>query len=296
MRRGGSLIRRFALASVAASLAVGLMASSAWGAAATRIGQTVDPSSSNCTPEDTFLQAQSPNNQYGIPFDGVITSWSFLGGSIVPTPMKLKTGTTGTSSLTVTGESPPVSPAPNQLNTFSSQVPAHAHNVLGFSFPAPSDQAQCAAVGRPGYSHLVVIGDIPPGGSASPATHQDSQLDVSATLEPDCDKDGLGDETQDNDLSSCPLCAGRRATIVGTRGNDVLTGADGQDVIAGLGGKDKLSGLGNNDVLCGGPGKDTLLGGKGKDKLFGQGGKDTLIGGKGKDKLVGGPGKDKQKQ
>ncbi|MBA2546169.1 MAG: hypothetical protein H0V15_04735, partial [Solirubrobacterales bacterium] len=80
-----------------------------------------------------------------------------------------------------------------------------------------------------------------------------------------------------------PVCAGRRATIVGTAGNDVLSGARHSDVIVGLGGKDKINGRQGKDRICGGKGNDTLKGGKGKDKLRGGGGKDVCKGGKGND-------------
>jgi hemolysin type calcium-binding protein len=264
-----------------------LIAASGSASAATRVGQTVDPSSSNCTPGDTFLQSVAPSNQFVVPFDGVITSWSFLGGSVVPTPLKLKVGAVGATRMTITGESASEAPAANQLNTFSTRVPAHAHDVIGFSFPSPSDQAECAARGKAGYTDVVAIGDIAPGASGSPITDEAGQLDLSAILEPDCDKDGFGDETQDNGLSTCPTCKGSRATIVGTPGKDVLTGAAGRDVMVGLGGNDKLSGFAGNDVICGGPGKDTLNGGPGKDVLLGQGGKDKCTGGKGKDRASG---------
>jgi hypothetical protein len=295
MRRGGSFASRFALVSLVAATA--LMAAPAGASAATRVGQTVDPSSSNCIP-DTFLQSASPSNQFVVPFDGVITSWSFLGGSVVPSPLKLKVGTVGTDSLTVVGESAFETPAANRLNTFSTRVPAHARDVIGFYFPSPPDLAECAAINQPGYRDVIAFGnDILPGASSPTITDKArAHLDVSAILEPDCDKDGLGDEAQDNDLSTCPTCKGKRATIVGKRGNDVLSGAPSRDVMVGLAGNDKLSGLAGNDVICGGSGNDTLNGDKGKDTLLGQKGKDTLKGGPGKDKLKGGPGKNKQVQ
>jgi Ca2+-binding RTX toxin-like protein len=131
---------------------------------------------------------------------------------------------------------------------------------------------------------------------------------VSLDSEPDCDNDGLGDQTQDTNLSSCApgtipppapgpggttvTCKGLAATIVGTGGNDVRTGSQGKDVIAGLGGNDAFSGIAGNDVICGGAGKDTLKGGKGKDSLLGQKGKDALKGGGGKDLCKGGKGND----
>jgi Ca2+-binding RTX toxin-like protein len=119
--------------------------------------------------------------------------------------------------------------------------------------------------------------------------------DISAVLEPDCDKDGLGDETQDHALSGCPTsvkCSGRRPTIVGTTGADPISGTPAADVIAALGGNDTVTALGASDAVCGGPGKDKLKGGPGKDTLLGQKGKDNLKGGGGKDTCIGGKGND----
>jgi|GEM_PF-5102751 len=87
-------------------------------------------------------------------------------------------------------------------------------------------------------------------------------------------------------------CRGRRATIVGTAGRDVLKGTKGRDVIVGLRGNDVIRGLGGNDVICGGAGRDRLFGGKGRDTLFGGKGADLLVGGPGRDRLHGGPGRD----
>lgn len=88
-------------------------------------------------------------------------------------------------------------------------------------------------------------------------------------------------------------CQGRRATIVGTAGRDVLRGTPGRDVISGLRGNDKIVGLGGNDLACGGPGSDRINGGPGKDRLFGGPGNDVIRGGKGPDLTVGGPGRDR---
>ena len=58
--------------------------------------------------------------------------------------------------------------------------------------------------------------------------------------------------------ASSASCGGRRATIVGTPGRDVLRGTPGPDVIAGLAGNDVVTGLGGADVVCGGAGADRL--------------------------------------
>lgn len=90
-------------------------------------------------------------------------------------------------------------------------------------------------------------------------------------------------------------CRGKKATIVGTPGRDVLRGTKGRDVIAGLGGNDVIRGLGGNDRICGDVGRDRLYGGNGRDHLFGGKGADLLVGGRGRDRLRGGPGRDVQR-
>lgn len=91
-------------------------------------------------------------------------------------------------------------------------------------------------------------------------------------------------------------CDGRRPTIVGTSGRDVLAGTRGPDVIMGLGGDDVLLGGRADDVLCGGDGDDLLIGGLGDDRLLGGFGDDRLFGDLGNDDLIGGPGVDELRQ
>lgn len=111
-------------------------------------------------------------------------------------------------------------------------------------------------------------------------------------------------------------CAGRRATIVGTEGNDVLLGTSGDDVIAALGGRDNVISVGGDDLICAGAGDDRvwvgqgtvfledgadtvevqnnssaptrLLGGPGDDSLYGADGNDIVLGGDGNDLIRGG--------
>jgi Ca2+-binding RTX toxin-like protein len=100
--------------------------------------------------------------------------------------------------------------------------------------------------------------------------------------------------------AASPKCLGKKATIIGTNGADVLQGTNKADVIVGLGGNDTIKGLGGHDRICGGSGNDKLYGGSGydivqgdvgNDQLFSQGGSDDLWGGAGNDTLNGsGPG------
>jgi Ca2+-binding RTX toxin-like protein len=86
-------------------------------------------------------------------------------------------------------------------------------------------------------------------------------------------------------------CHGRRATIVGTTGDDLLQGTPGRDVIWGDDGDDTILGSLGNDLLCGGSGSDLIHGGRGNDVADGGAGDgDRVIGDLGDDKLTGGPG------
>lgn len=88
------------------------------------------------------------------------------------------------------------------------------------------------------------------------------------------------------------MCAGRRPTIMGTAGDDLLRGTPGNDIIHGLDGNDVIRGFGGDDILCGGRGADRIYGGPGNDRLYGGPGRDRLQGGQGNDFLQGGKGRD----
>lgn len=87
-------------------------------------------------------------------------------------------------------------------------------------------------------------------------------------------------------------CAGKKATKVGTQGNDKINGTKGNDVIVALGGFDEIYGKGGNDLICAGGSGDYVNGGGGKDTLMGQGGDDYMEGEEGDDLYKGGPGTD----
>jgi hypothetical protein len=182
---------------------IAIAAAPASASASTQIGQTINPAGSACNQNISWFQGVSPNNQFVVPVDGVITSWSFLGGTSVPSQMKLKLATIGVTTLNVVAQSDSQIPLANQLNTFTSHVPAHAGEVIGFYFPSPNF-VPCAANPAAGYTADFVSGDVAPGtNNAGFNPDPNSHLDLSATLEPDADHDGFGDETQDQ----CPTNA-----------------------------------------------------------------------------------------
>ena len=295
MRRVSFVILATAALLVAPSTATG----------ATQIGQTFAPTEPCNNPTTTWLQGESPGSQYAAPANGVITRWSFQADA-APPDMKFKVARRGFgSNFLIVGESPLQEDlAPNALNSFPVRIPVAAGDVIGFFLMTPGSCRKLVDSDA-GYRIFGFPSDVPPG------TIEDFfdfgsifQLDVAALLEPDCDGDGYGDETQDNiaicappaparALGGTPLtCRGQPATVVGTIGADLLVGTPSPDGVVALAGNDKAIGLDGNDVLCGGPGRDRLKGGKGFDALLGQGGIDTLKGGPGRDVCKGGKGDD----
>jgi hypothetical protein len=85
-----------------------------------------------------------------------------------------------------------------------------AGDVIGF---LKNTSTYCANLVA-GYSyHVFGPGDPAPGSTLSfSGPFGNTQLDVSALIEPDCDKDGLGDETQDASVSCGPT--GQRAAAL----------------------------------------------------------------------------------
>lgn len=76
-------------------------------------------------------------------------------------------------------------------------------------------------------------------------------------------------------------CKGKRATIVGTNGDDVIRGTKGRDVIVALSGNDKIIGLGGGDIICTGKGTTKVNSSGGSRKK-----RDLIICGASKDSII----------
>ena len=318
------LTSRVSLVAAVALIAAPLGATSAAQAQAPNIGSIagVDDvgAGTGCTTDCRFFQsalAPGAGLEYQTGLDPnvknwVLTSWSTRAGGaatgvrmflieFIPTALPPPPGS---DYWTLRAQTPEVATQANSINTYPAQIPipgwprgwflgldgGTGHTVI---YPSMYD-AEVATYANEAVGSAALAGERTPG----------YLVNISAALEPDCDRDGRGDRSQDNELSSCApgtipppattteTCKGKPATIVGTNGSDVRTASQGQDVIVALGGNDTLSGLRGNDVICGGPGRDTLKGGKGNDSLLGQKGRDALKGGPGRDLCKGGKGKD----
>jgi hypothetical protein len=173
-------------------------------AAATQIGQAFTPTV-GCG-ASTFIQTTSQGSSYAAPVSGVIASWSYQAGASPPSQLKLKVArAAGGDAFRIVGESGAEAPPASSLKTYPARVPVQAGDVIGFYQASP---ANCG-VSTAGYSgHFDALADPPPSGD--PVTFQPLpgfQLAIAATLEPDADGDGFGDETQD----LCPTNASTQA-------------------------------------------------------------------------------------
>ena len=197
------MTRRTRMVALITSAAVSAMCVSASSAtAAVTIGATFTPDLGCGSPSAT-LQAVSPNGQYAAPSTGVLTSWSFQADASPP-QLKFKVGrSAGGSEFTIVGDSPRQTMTPNMLNSFPTRIPVQAGDVIGYYHEGPAGGDKCVRDAAVTYSTRFVNVDPAPGNTMTYMTVGALQIDLSAVLEPDADCDGLGDETQDTNVSAC---------------------------------------------------------------------------------------------
>ena len=225
MTRGqaGRRRRRFAVEIALPTLGALLLALPAAATAATQIGETFTPDTPDSN--DTFLQSGSPGGQYAAPFSGVITSWSFQAGPDPPELNFKAARHAGGDNFTIVGESGlETGIIANALNTFPTRIPVQAGDVIGFFV------GNAGEVGRTGITGYTVGNDDDDldqsvGRADLYAPVEGHQLDLSAMLEPDCDGDQFGDETQDSEVpfgGPCPR--GDRTVTLDANKNKVKKG------------------------------------------------------------------------
>jgi hypothetical protein len=208
--------RRLRLASALAVLTVALATSSA--EAATEIGRA-DGGIGICSGGGTYVQANTgaATPSYAVPAGGgVIVAWK-VEATVVDEVVKLKVfrPTPMTDVFTVVGESEAFGlPGPG-IQQFPAQIPVAAGDRIGFTTGATGFTGCILFTTDPADVRRLGGGDPPVGsqfmtGSAVP----EQTLNIAATVEPDCDSDGLGDETQDPSLlgGDCPV-RGRNVTL-----------------------------------------------------------------------------------
>jgi RTX calcium-binding nonapeptide repeat (4 copies) len=179
---------------------------------------------------------------------------------------------------------------PPVVSTFPTRVPIRAGDRIGVDLTSASEIGFRDRVG----AEAAIF--IPPLGDGERRDEQDSFPNteglLNADVEPDADRDGFGDETQDQcptDPTTQGLCGGRCANErLGTENDDTLNGTVAGDRLSALGGNDVVNALGGDDCLLGGFGADQLVADVGNDDLDGGSGSDRMSGGVGADALRGG--------
>jgi hypothetical protein len=196
--------QRHLAVTLTAAIAAALIAPAAAPAAVT-VGQTAPGSPDTVGLTTLWAQAAAGSPSYEIPAAGVITSWSATGGSSQG-QMKLKVVRKAPpNTYTIVGEDTQRTISPGVLNTFNARIPVAGGELLALwvvgSGPSTFD------TGNPGDIVEFGLGNLPepPVGQnfLMDANANNSRVNVSANVEPDCDRDGFGDETQDPDTRSC---------------------------------------------------------------------------------------------
>jgi hypothetical protein len=203
------MVRRIGMVSLLASIGGFALIGPSGAGAATTLGETFLPD--DCA-SDTYIQTADPGNRYMVPSDGVITSWSYRSDPTPTAVARFKVARTApgadlsadTADVTIVGQSAAEFPAPDTLNTYPTQISVKAGDRIG-EFVEDDCSRQDDA-----YTDHFFEADVQPG-TTETFSRENFQQDISAVLEPDCDKDGLGDETQDPHTKSCqPPATGQR--------------------------------------------------------------------------------------
>jgi hypothetical protein len=137
------------------------------------------------------------------PSDGVVVRWRIkVGNQAGPVALRItRPGNSETRTGVATGATR--NPGPNQVSVFDARLPIGAGDALGIDHSEITSFASTAgAVGA--------FWDPPlaNGGAESTGSLENLELLVNADIEPDADRDGYGDETQDQ----CPTDASTHGT------------------------------------------------------------------------------------
>jgi hypothetical protein len=168
--------------------------------------------------------------RYEIPGDGVITSWrTYTGATFNQGPVRLKIiRPVSTTSFKVVAASAYITPVYNvdgANGPFATRISVVANDLVGLGVGMRTGMQTMPACqfsnGTTDQSMAKIGVDDPPNEAsvltwAAAPDHPTHRVSVSASLEPDLDHDGYGDETQD----ACP-------TVATTQGQCPTGGGDG---------------------------------------------------------------------
>jgi hypothetical protein len=153
----------------------------------------------------TYANLEHPTRQLAVPFDGVIVRWRVQGGgSPVPfTPRVVRPLPGG--SFVGAGTGAPETIVGGAERTIPTRLPVKAGDLFGL------DVADGGAIRAynplPGARFagwfMPLLADGGTGQLPNSISSPSWSLIYNADVEPDCDGDGFGDETQDSDVSQC---------------------------------------------------------------------------------------------
>ena len=177
---------------------------------ATTVGATGGSGMGQCIHNFTFVQAATAptSPSYLVPAGGgVITHWSHQVSDTLPTAtlrLKIFRRTSSQTYRTVGHSAVETLGAPG-LKSFPTRISVQAGDLLGFRTGTAS--SDCVRTGQTGDVVEVSLFNEPdplPGSTFVSTDIANARLiNLSAVVEPDCDGDGLGDETQDLDIVTC---------------------------------------------------------------------------------------------
>jgi hypothetical protein len=189
--------RRIALPVVGITCAALIWITSSASAAVT-IGSDLPGSANgsiNCSATCTALTVQHPVNPVSSPIDGVIVRWrSRFGEAFVGA--RLRVLSVSGNSVTGIRTGPPTNlPAGLQESSMNPGLPISSGEMVGIDLTDP--MLANVLRSRPMANVLWRASGIGDGAMAPAASIAGNEVLVNADVEPDCDSDGLGDETQD---------------------------------------------------------------------------------------------------
>lgn len=168
----------------AAALAVVVLAASASPAlSSVTIGQFVSAPQPCADNNDWAQVSVASGNQYMVPRDGTITSWSTIAGAGAGQTMTMKIWRpVFGSTYTLVGHDGPRTLSPSALNTFPASVPVKAGDILGLH--SDGSVSACLSAMTPGDSLLDRGGDALDGESPTFAATLIRHLNIEALLRP----------------------------------------------------------------------------------------------------------------
>jgi hypothetical protein len=164
-----------------------------------------------------------PGRQVTAPADGVIVAWRIrVGGSSNAQLVELRvirgTGAASTGAGSSQAESVPAAPG---IYAFAAALPIAAGDFIGIDVLPSGTTGTFFGAGPPGTQRENWTPPLADGESRAPNSSNSGGVSINADIEPDCDQDGLGDETQDPDTSSCnppPPKSDRTLTLDANKG------------------------------------------------------------------------------